>query len=77
MIQFIIFKIIISNPVFVWLYILPEIMNTDIEDFIKTKNAMGADDYNNFDVSMWDVEVVKKYLKICYCGFMKMLMICM
>ena len=35
-------------------------MNTDIEDFIKTKNAMGADDYNNFDVSMWDVEGCKK-----------------
>ena len=30
-------------------------MNTDMEDFINTKNAMGADDYNNFDISMWDI----------------------
>lgn len=35
-------------------------MNTDIEDFINTKNAMGADDYNNFDVYMWDVKGIKK-----------------
>ena len=35
-------------------------MNTDIEDFINTKNKRGADDYNNFDVSMWDVEGIKK-----------------
>ena len=35
-------------------------MNTDIEDFINTKNKRGADDYNNFDVSMWDIEGIKK-----------------
>lgn len=35
-------------------------MNTDIEDFINTKNKRGVDDYNNFDVSMWDVEGIKK-----------------
>ena len=35
-------------------------MNTDMEDFIKTKNSMGADDYNNFDVSMWDIDGCKK-----------------
>ena len=35
-------------------------MNTDIEDFINTKNKMGPDDYNNFDVSKWDVKGIKK-----------------
>ena len=35
-------------------------MNTDIEDFINTKNALGPDDYNNFDVSNWDVQGIKK-----------------
>ena len=35
-------------------------MNTDMEDFINTKNALGADDYNNFDVSMWDISGCKK-----------------
>ena len=35
-------------------------MNTDMEDFINTKNAMGPDDYNNFDVSMWDITGCKK-----------------
>lgn len=35
-------------------------MNTDMEDFINTKNAMGPDDYNNFDVSMWDISGCKK-----------------
>ena len=35
-------------------------MNTDIEDFINTKNKRGTDDYNNFDVSMWDVKGIKK-----------------
>ena len=35
-------------------------MNTDIEDFINTKNALGPDDYNNFDVSKWDVQGIKK-----------------
>ena len=34
-------------------------MNTDIEDFINTKNKMGPDDYNNFDVSLWDVKGIK------------------
>ncbi len=31
-----------------------------MEDFIKTKNALGADDYNNFDASMWDINGCKK-----------------
>ena len=35
-------------------------MNTDIEDFINTKNKMGPDDYNNFDVSKWDIKGIKK-----------------
>ena len=35
-------------------------MNTDIEDFINTKNEMGPDDYNNFDVSKWNVQTIKK-----------------
>ena len=35
-------------------------MNTDIEDFINTKNQIGEDDYNNFDISMWDIEGCKK-----------------
>ena len=35
-------------------------MNTDMEDFIKTKNALGEDDYNNFDASMWDIQKCKK-----------------
>ena len=30
-----------------------------MEDFIKTKNALGADDYNNFDASLWDVNGCK------------------
>ncbi len=30
-------------------------MNTDIEDFIATKNRLGLADYNNFDSSMWDI----------------------
>ena len=34
-------------------------MNTDMEDFIKTKNALGADDYNNFDASIWDINGCK------------------
>ncbi len=34
-------------------------MNTDMEDFIKTKNALGANDYNNFDPSMWDINGCK------------------
>ena len=34
-------------------------MNTDMEDFIKTKNALGADDYNNFDASTWDINGCK------------------
>ena len=35
-------------------------MNTDIEDYINTKNAMGSDDYNNFDALKWDVKGIKK-----------------
>ena len=34
-------------------------MNTDMEDFIKTKNTLGADDYNNFDASNWDINGCK------------------
>ena len=34
-------------------------MNTDMEDFLKTKNALGADDYNNFDASNWDINGCK------------------
>ena len=30
-----------------------------MEDFIKTKNALGADDYNNFDASIWDINGCK------------------
>ena len=32
----------------------------DIEDFIKTKNKLGANDYNNFDSSSCDVNGCKK-----------------
>tara|TARA_B110001452_G_scaffold18458_1_gene14991 strand:- start:2162 stop:4060 length:1899 start_codon:yes stop_codon:yes gene_type:complete len=35
-------------------------MNTDIEDFIATKNRLGPADYNNFDSSMCDIEKFKK-----------------
>ena len=35
-------------------------MNTDMEDFINTKNKIGHDDYNNFDVSLWDINGCKK-----------------
>ena len=38
-------------------------MTTDLEDFIKTKNSMGPDDYNNFDSSMWDLDGCKKILE--------------
>ena len=31
----------------------------DIEDFITTKNNLGADDYNNFDASLWDIQACK------------------
>ena len=30
-----------------------------MEDFIKTKNTNGADDYNNFDASSWDINGCK------------------
>ncbi len=30
-----------------------------MEDFIKTKNTLGADDYNNFDASNWDINGCK------------------
>ena len=35
-------------------------MNTDIEDFINTKNKLGNDDYNNFNPDDWDIESCKK-----------------
>ena len=35
-------------------------MNTDIEDYINNKNKMGPDDYNNFDISMWDIGKCKQ-----------------
>jgi ELP3 family radical SAM enzyme/protein acetyltransferase len=35
-------------------------MNTDIEDFILTKNRVGSDDHNNFDASSWDISACKK-----------------
>jgi ELP3 family radical SAM enzyme/protein acetyltransferase len=38
-------------------------MNTDIEDYIKNKNAMGADDYNNFDETKYDIDKCKNVLK--------------
>ncbi len=35
-------------------------MNTDIEDFIKTKNKLGSNDYNNIDVENYDYYKCKK-----------------
>lgn len=35
-------------------------MNTDIEDFISTKNRLGSDDYNNFNPDDWDIPTCKK-----------------
>ena len=35
-------------------------MNTDIEDFINTKNKLGNDDYNNFNPDDWDIKSCKK-----------------
>ena len=35
-------------------------MNTDIEDFIATKNRLGSNDYNNFNPKDWDIEKCKK-----------------
>ena len=34
-------------------------MTTELEDFINTKNLMGPDDYNNFDVSGWPIDACK------------------
>ena len=34
-------------------------MNTDIEDFIKTKNKMGSNEYNNIDVYKYDYDKCK------------------
>ena len=34
-------------------------MNTDIEDFISTKNRLGSDDYNNFNPDDWDIPTCK------------------
>jgi hypothetical protein len=38
-------------------------MNTDIEDYIKNKNAMGGDDYKNFDETKYDIDKCKTVLK--------------
>ena len=35
-------------------------MNTQIEDFINTKNNSGAENYNNIDISQWNVTGCKK-----------------
>ena len=35
-------------------------MNTDIEDFINTKNKLGINDYNNIDVEKYDYYKCKK-----------------
>ena len=35
-------------------------MNTEIEDFISAKNNMGAENYNNIDISQWNVNGCKK-----------------
>ena len=35
----------------------------DMEDFINTKNRMGPDNYNNFDISKWPVDGIKQILK--------------
>jgi len=43
-------------------------MNTDIEDFIKTKNKMGLDEYNNIDVDKYDhdkCKIIKNNLLEC------------
>ena len=37
-------------------------MNTDIEDFIATKNRLGNDDYNNFNPREWDIDTSKTML---------------
>ena len=37
-------------------------MNTDIEDFIKTKNKLGTNDYNNFDPNDFDIPACKQIL---------------
>ena len=34
-------------------------MTAELEDFINTKNLMGPDDYNNFDVSGWPIDASK------------------
>lgn len=34
-------------------------MNTDIEDFIHTKNSQGSDDYNNFNPKDWNIDACK------------------
>jgi ELP3 family radical SAM enzyme/protein acetyltransferase len=38
-------------------------MNTQIEDFINTKNNSGAENYNNIDISQWNVDGCKKILE--------------
>jgi ELP3 family radical SAM enzyme/protein acetyltransferase len=37
-------------------------MNTDIEDFITTKNRLGTNDYNNFDPADFDIPACKQIL---------------
>ena len=38
-------------------------MNTQIEDFIASKNNSGAENYNNIDISQWNVDGCKKILE--------------
>lgn len=48
-------------------------MNTQIEDFISIKNNSGAENYNNIDISQWNVYGCKKYLRSYYYGLVKIL----
>ena len=37
-------------------------MNTDIEDFIQTKNKLGESEFNNFDYKKWDINNCKSII---------------
>ena len=37
-------------------------MNTDIEDFIRSKNKLSDQDYNNFDPNKYDIDTCKQIL---------------
>ena len=39
-------------------------MNTDIEDFINTKNKLGPDDYNYCDTSKYDIRICKQLFTV-------------